>query len=288
MISTGIGGERMKRVQGLKSKVQSCRTGAFTLVELLVVIAIIGILAALLLPVLSRAKDRARRVACLSNIRNLNLMFISYARDNNDRLPKWPGDVGWGPGFPGIWTPMAKQMGLSRMKAEAFFDPGMRPWRYYEKVVQDFYTNVLRVYTDPLGDPVKIGYVPTYNVMPGLENTFPDMNWTIVPQPVQVGAMVLAATNASERVLTAGMITPNGPDGFCNGLIAFPAQFTNGHWEAPIGPVNHPTGNSKIPAGENLGMLDGSAKWRNFKEMRQRQMGFFTPQGLVISGLYWW
>src|SRR5690348_4381394 len=60
---------------------------AFTLVELLVVIVIIGVLAALLLPVLTAAKERAIRVACLHNVKQLDLAAIMYARDNNDRLP---------------------------------------------------------------------------------------------------------------------------------------------------------------------------------------------------------
>jgi len=59
---------------------------AFTLVELLVVIAIIGILAALLMPVLSRAKARAQRIQCLSNSRQLGLGWQLYANDANGAL----------------------------------------------------------------------------------------------------------------------------------------------------------------------------------------------------------
>jgi prepilin-type N-terminal cleavage/methylation domain-containing protein len=59
----------------------------FTLIELLVVIAVIGILAALLLPVLTRAKDKVRRTACLSNLRQINLGVRMYSDDSSDTSP---------------------------------------------------------------------------------------------------------------------------------------------------------------------------------------------------------
>lgn len=65
---------------------------AFTLIELLVVIAVIAILAALLLPALSSAKERARRAACLNNIRQFILATHLYAGDHEERLPRGETD----------------------------------------------------------------------------------------------------------------------------------------------------------------------------------------------------
>jgi prepilin-type N-terminal cleavage/methylation domain-containing protein/prepilin-type processing-associated H-X9-DG protein len=59
----------------------------FTLVELLVVIAIIGVLAALLLPALAESKNRAQRVACLSQMRQIGLAWMLYLQDYHDRFP---------------------------------------------------------------------------------------------------------------------------------------------------------------------------------------------------------
>jgi prepilin-type processing-associated H-X9-DG protein/prepilin-type N-terminal cleavage/methylation domain-containing protein len=75
---------------------QTAQNAGLTLVEMLIVLAIIALIAALLMPVLGRAREAGRRTACLSNLRQLGIAFMQYAEDSRGKYPR-----------AGVYTPFA-------------------------------------------------------------------------------------------------------------------------------------------------------------------------------------
>jgi prepilin-type N-terminal cleavage/methylation domain-containing protein/prepilin-type processing-associated H-X9-DG protein len=96
------------------------RRQTFTLIELLVVIAIIAILAAMLLPALSRSRDKARLAQCLSNIKQIGLAFHLYADEFDDSMPVHYN-----------WSTVCGELGTSTRYASSSWDFDSRPLNLY-------------------------------------------------------------------------------------------------------------------------------------------------------------
>ena len=95
----------------------------FTLIELLVVIAIIGILASMLLPALGKAKGRANRIKCVSNLKQISLGFKTYANNNEDKFPWFPKSSVVGGGavtaLVPVWQAVGVELGNAKIMRSA-------------------------------------------------------------------------------------------------------------------------------------------------------------------------
>lgn len=112
----------------MKSSEYNCRKCGFTLIELLVVIAIIAILAAILFPVFTSAKEKSRQSVCLSNLKQMTAGLMMYINDNGEKTPPvWAvgQDVWKTDGSPSTWCdlirPYVKTLELYRCPSDPVF-----------------------------------------------------------------------------------------------------------------------------------------------------------------------
>jgi prepilin-type N-terminal cleavage/methylation domain-containing protein len=217
------------------------RNAAFTLVELLVVIAVIGILLALLLPVLSGSKERAKRLQCRNNLHQVGLALHMYAGENRDLLPDCTTN---NPAFHGsVW-----------------------PW--------DLHTNVTNE-LEARGAPRKVMYCPSNPTMDD------DKHWDFwkyrpaTQPPIRLvgyvflmnGSVRLPERLWRKNILGDGTNSPSQTE-----LVIDAVASTGGDYGLIAGTLKDRTSHldKGKPIGGNIAFEDGHSEWRAFRKMQHQ------------------